>query len=100
MIHLHIVLSHDAMEVAELPDFLRHVEATVPAAGIEGVVISGRMPIWAFAALTCLYHSRPWVATLEPRVDGGVVVASHDRIVAVGDIVHVPAGAIYYEVEF
>ena len=59
----------------------------MPAAGTEPVVLSGRMPVWAFAALTHLYHPRPWVGTFEPRLGAGVVVASHVASVGPGDVV-------------
>jgi CRISPR-associated Csx3 family protein len=83
-----IVLTRGLIEPRELPDLLRAVEAHVPAGGTDGVVLSGRLPVWAFAALTHYFHPRPWVATFDPRLGGGVVVMSHDPAgPAVGDVV-------------
>lgn len=44
--------------------------------GSKGVVISGRGPVWLFAALVHHYHPSAWVATFDPRL-GAVVVESH-----------------------
>jgi CRISPR-associated protein Csx3 len=95
-----VILSRGLIEPRELPAFLRAVEAHVPAGGTEGVVLSGRLPVWAFAALVHLFHPRPWVATFDPRLGGGVVVMSHDpNGPAVGDVV--PTGeATVVTVEF
>jgi CRISPR-associated protein Csx3 len=83
-----VILSRGLIEPRELTALLRVVESHVPAGGTEGVVISGRLPVWAFAALVHLFHPRPWVATFDPRLGGGVVVMSHDPAgPAVGDVV-------------
>lgn len=41
-----------------------------------GVVLSGRGPVWLYAALVHHYHPTKWVATFDPRL-GAVVVESH-----------------------
>lgn len=61
-------------------------ELVVPAA-MGGVILSGRAPVWAFAAMTHAAHPAAWVATFDPRLGGAVVVASHTPTVKVGDIV-------------
>jgi CRISPR-associated protein Csx3 len=97
---LEVVLSRGLIEPRELPALLRAVEAHVPAGGTEGIVISGRLPVWAFAALTHYFHPRPWVATFGPRLGGGVVVATHDpNGPSVGDVVPI-GGATTITVEF
>lgn len=64
---------------SDLPALLERVEEALGGAGgREGVVIWGRLPVWAYSAITHLLHPRPWVATFDPRLGGGVVVASHD----------------------
>jgi CRISPR-associated protein Csx3 len=60
------------------------------AGGMEGVVISGRLPVWAYAAIAHHFHARPFVATFEPRMGKGVVVQSHVSDLNVGDLVDVP----------
>ena len=71
-------------EVTKLID-----QMPVEAGGTEGVILSGRMPVWAFSALVHHFHPRPFVATFDPRLAGGVVVASHMEGVNVGDVVDV-----------
>lgn len=76
------------------PDQLPALVAAMPdAGGTDGVIISGRLPVWAFAALTHYFHPRPWVATLDPRLGGGVVVASHTATVSVGQVVPIDGHA-------
>jgi len=97
---LEIVLSRGLIEPRELPALLRAVEAWVSAGGVEPVVVSGRLPVWAFAALVHLFHPRPWVATFDPRLGGGVVVMRHDPAgPSVGDVVPTD-GATTVTVEF
>ena len=97
---LGIPLSRGLIEPRELPDLLRAVESRVPAGGTEPVVVSGRLPLWAFAALAHLFHPRPWVGTFDPRLGGGVVVMSHDPSgPSVGDVVPTE-GATVVTVEF
>ena len=89
MILLEIQLT-DVLAPAQLPELLRAVEDAVPAAGTEPVVLSGRLPVWVFAALAHTYHPRPWVATFDPRLGGAVVVQSHmPGAPYVGDVVRV-----------
>jgi len=53
----------------------------------KGIVISGRGPVWLFGYLLHQFHPAAWVATMDPRLGGGVVVMSHTPGVAEGDIV-------------
>lgn len=55
----------------------------------DGVVISGRGPIWLYAALVHHYHPAAWVATFDPRLGGGVVVERHTHdSPALGEIIN------------
>lgn len=69
-----------------------HVVLRVPAVGVEvlgmlrvpeelrwdrGVVINGRAPVWLYAALVHLCHPARWIATVDPRLGGAVVVVRH-----------------------
>ncbi len=58
----------------------------------KGVIISGRGPVWLFGRLIHHYHPTAWVATFDPRLGGGVVVASHTRGVEVGEVITVESG--------
>ena len=53
----------------------------------KGVIISGRGPIWLYGYLVHEYHPTPWVATFDPRLGKGVIVASHVKGASVGDLV-------------
>lgn len=82
-----------------LTEIVTRATEALPAAGTEGVVISGRMPVWVFSTLTHEYHPRPFVATFDPRLGGAVVVATHTPDVAVGQIISLE-GAEKITVEF
>jgi CRISPR-associated Csx3 family protein len=99
MFVLEIILKDGLISPDQLPELLKAAEAALPAAGKELVVLSGRLPVWAFAALAHLYHPRPWVATYDPRLGGGVVVQSHDQRIRVGEIIPTE-GAITIKLEF
>ena len=73
------------------PEDIQKLISEMPVAdgGTEGVILSGRMPVWAFAALTHHFHPRPFVATFDPRLAGGVVVASHTEDLNVGDVIDI-----------
>ncbi|MEA5593480.1 CRISPR-associated ring nuclease Crn3/Csx3 [Rivularia sp. UHCC 0363] len=53
-----------------------------------GVVISGRAPTWLYAYLTHELHPTAWVACYDPRL-GAVVVATHSRLVRIGQVITV-----------
>jgi CRISPR-associated Csx3 family protein len=95
-----VSLTQGLIEPRELSELLRAVEAHVPVGGVEPIVLSGRLPVWAFAALAHHFHPRPWVGTFDPRLGGGVVVATHDpNGPSVGDVVPI-GGATTVTVEF
>ena len=72
------------------PTQLPQLLARLPeAGGVEPIVLSGRLPVWAYSAIVHHFHPRPWVATFEPRLGKAVVVASHIPNRQVGDVVDV-----------
>ena len=83
------------------PDQLQALIDAMPvdAGGQDGVVISGRLPVWAFSALVHHFHPRPFVGTFDPRLGGGVVVATHTSDVKVGDVVNIDT-AKRFDVDF
>ena len=83
---LEIILSKPIIP-EQLTEIVAKATEALPAAGTEGVVISGRMPVWVFATLTHEYHPRPFVATFDPRLGGAVVVATHTPQVGIGQVV-------------
>lgn len=52
-----------------------------------GVVISGRAPIWLYAYFVHELHPTKWVACFDPRISGGVVVATHSNQATIGQII-------------
>lgn len=55
------------------------------------VVVTGRAPIWRYGVAFHKLHGSPAgaVAVFDPRLGGGVVVASHIPGVAEGDVIPV-----------
>lgn len=54
------------------------------------LVIEGPMPVWMAARLVTEYaHKVPAVAIYDPRLKGGVVVATHTEKFKVGDVIEV-----------
>lgn len=62
----------------------------------RGVVISGRGPIWLYSALVHNLHYAPWVATYDPRLGGGVVVASHTKEHDIGDVIPIDYNSLSF----
>jgi CRISPR-associated protein Csx3 len=82
---IEIVLTGNGVIVpSQLPQLISKVPQ---AGGIEPIILSGRLPVWVYAALIHHFHPRPWVATFEPRLGKGVVVATHVADVNIGDVV-------------
>ncbi|RMD64812.1 CRISPR-associated protein Csx3 [Candidatus Parcubacteria bacterium] len=52
----------------------------------KGVVLSGRGPVWLYAALVHELHPAAWVATHDPRL-GAVVVMSHTPGRKLGEVI-------------
>lgn len=52
----------------------------------QGVVITGRAPIWLYATLVHELHPTAWVACHDPRL-GAVVVATHSTQVDMGQVI-------------
>lgn len=67
------------------PDILATVKPPEVDA-TKGVILSGRGPVWLFGYLIHHYHPTAWIATFDPRLGGGVVVASHTKGVKAGDV--------------
>ena len=65
----------------ELPNGLNHQ---------EGIVFSGRGPVWLFGCLVHQAHIFKWVGTFDPRLGGAVVVETHGGDRHVGEVVPVP----------
>ena len=56
-----------------------------------GVILDGRGPIWLYGYLIHELHPTAWVACHDPRL-GAVVVATHVKGVAVGQVIRLGSG--------
>jgi CRISPR-associated protein Csx3 len=68
------------------PQDLRKLELPGGIDTTQGVVLTGRGPIWLYGYLIHELHPTAWVACHDPRL-GAVVVATHTRGVSVGQII-------------
>jgi CRISPR-associated protein Csx3 len=82
-----ILTGNGVISPDQLFQLLVRVAEKVPSGGSEPVVLSGRLPVWAYTALAHHFHPRPWVGTFEPRLGRAVVVATHVADVNIGDVV-------------
>lgn len=65
------------VSVEDLPRLVEQVSHLLPKLGEQVVILSGRMPVWVFATCVHSLHPTRGVATFDPRLNAGVVVARH-----------------------
>ena len=76
------------LEPKDIQEIVRRAEFALPASAPSLVIaLSGRLPVWAFGALIHHYHPALAVAVYDPRLGGGVVVATHSPEFKVGQVV-------------
>lgn len=81
--HLHFqITTHDALIE---PGDLNGLSLPSEVDFTQGVVIEGKGPIWLYGYLVHECHPAAWVSCFDPRL-GGVVVSTHSRQVAVGQV--------------
>ncbi|RLE54367.1 MAG: hypothetical protein DRJ40_11030 [Thermoprotei archaeon] len=82
------------IEPQSLKEYVEFVAKTVVAFVLPHttrLIISSRAPIWFYCAFThSLAHELDVLATYDPKVQGAVVVVSHVRDYAVGNVVELP----------
>jgi len=75
-----------ASELASYIAAAPQIGADIPPG--DGVVISGRGPVWLYAALVHHFHPAAWVATFDPRLAGGVVTQRHVHLAPpIGEVI-------------
>jgi len=75
---IEIVLREGILSPEQLGDLVNQVAQTAGEA--TEVVLSGRLPVWAFSACTGALATRgKRVATFDPRLQSGVVVFPTER---------------------
>ncbi|MFB2967482.1 CRISPR-associated ring nuclease Crn3/Csx3 [Aerosakkonema sp. BLCC-F183] len=82
--HLHIQINTPDGLIA--PADLKNLSLPEEMVWSQGVVIEGKAPIWLYAYLVHACHPAAWVACFDPRLEGAVIIATHSRQVALGDI--------------
>jgi len=64
-----------------------------PKAGGKGLIISGRAPIWLYCYVFHYYlHLFRVIAIYDPKLQGAIIVASHDPEYEVGNIIPLVEG--------
>lgn len=88
---IEIVLKSGVIEPAEIKKIIDKIsKLVVPEVyGDRLVIISGRLPVWLYSALTHYFHPFIAVATFDPRLSKAIVTSSHLKELAVGDIISV-----------
>ena len=82
---LEVTFDGDAL----VPEDIADIQLPVEIDCTGGVIISGRLPIWAHSAIAHQLHPTAWVAHLDPRLGGGVIVQSHKKGFTVGQVIPV-----------
>lgn len=72
---VHFRLDGEVLEPASLAEI--QLPDTLLGRRHEGVVFSGRGPLWLYGHLVHLAHAFAWVGVYDPRLSGAVVVMRH-----------------------
>ena len=92
--HLHIQIATPDGLIE--PQDLNAVDLPEAIVWSQGVVLEGKAPIWLYGYLIHACHPAAWVACFDPRLGdakpnsgGAVVVATHNRQVAIGQVLKI-----------
>lgn len=69
------------------PEELAEIELPNGIDTTGGVIISGRGPIWLHDYLVHELHPTAWIGSYEPRYHAAIVVATHTRMVKIGQVI-------------
>jgi CRISPR-associated protein Csx3 len=80
-VHLAFEITRAHLDYAEAEGLV-----TPPAPPGQGVVLSGKLPLWLYTALALIYAPHAaWLAVYQPRCGAeAIVVSSHDPLLPVG----------------
>jgi len=88
LIEIKVVKDGGILSPADLPALCEKVEAILSEKWDCLVILSGRLPVWAYAGLTHTCHPAKGVATYEPRSNAGIIVSRHsEEISSIGTCV-------------
>jgi CRISPR-associated protein Csx3 len=84
---------HTRVELVLRDAYLDYFEAkgmcVPPVSTDQGVVLSGKLPLWLWTAAALAYSSAPWLAVYQPQLhDQAVVVKSQRSSPSVGQLIH------------
>jgi CRISPR-associated protein Csx3 len=69
-------------------EFSAAVQAIAPQlAGAHVVLLNGRAPVWGYGMLIHAAHPSLAIACFDPRMEGYVVVATHDARYKMGQVI-------------
>ncbi len=91
-VHVHSRKTHIRLEISIEGSYLDYDEAQGLALPVvpqeEGVVLSGKLPLWLWTGLALAYRAAPWLAVYQPQQhDQAVVVFSSRGDMRPGDLV-------------
>ncbi len=80
------------LEVTLTKSYLDYNEAkglpVPPLPPDQGVILSGKLPLWLWTALTLAYRNAPWIAIFQPQLDSqAIVIASQDESKSIGNLI-------------
>lgn len=90
--HQQLQADHIHLAVAIPRAYLDYSEAqglTVPSVPLgQGLVLSGKLPLWLYTALALVYRDAPWLAVYQPQWgDQAILVSSHTPELVPGHLV-------------
>mgnify|MGYP000992117359 CR=1 FL=1 len=109
LVDVFVVRNGGILAPDDLPALVGAVEKALETAGInprggaEVIVLSGRLPLWAAAAiLHATGHARPAAAQFDPRLQAGVIVMTHSPSpeLKLGGLVPLEGDEVKVQVEF
>ncbi|HRV96651.1 MAG TPA: CRISPR-associated protein Csx3 [Anaerolineae bacterium] len=80
------------IDITIIKNYLDYEEAfnlTLPSVSPDqGIVISGKLPLWLWTAIAVAYQSAPWVAVFQPQLGHrAIIIASKQAGVQVGRLI-------------
>jgi CRISPR-associated protein Csx3 len=80
---LEVALSHDYLDYSQAEGL-----TLPPLPPGQGVVLSGKLPLWLWTALARTYRHAPWIAVFQPPLGNrAAIITSQDESMPVGSLV-------------
>jgi len=99
LLNIKILKNGGILTPEDLPALCEAVEEVAEETGYDNIyIVSGRMPMWAGAAITHTLHPAMASAMYEPRSNSAIIVQSHTPEYSIGDVIPLD-GIEYVEIE-